>query len=179
MKKIWIYLVTLLCLVFSMYGCTTEAVVTDDAAVVAEQSSDDAEAAADDESDDTEAVIDHETVTFVIDRDGSFTSPEDVALYIHTYGDLPQNFITKQEAEELGWDSKEGNLHQVAPGMSIGGNRFGNYEQLLPDGDYKECDVNYSGGYRGDERIVYDKDGDIYYTDDHYASFTQLYWGEE
>lgn len=191
MKKILIYLATLLCLVFAAYGCGAEVAVTDDEVVVADQESvvtDDEAVVADqeavvddvetDDADEAEEASD-DVVTFVIDREGSYTTPEDVALYIHTYGELPQNFITKQEAEELGWNSKEGNLDEVAPGMSIGGNRFGNYEQLLPDGDYKECDVNYSGGYRGDERIVYDEDGDIYYTDDHYATFTQLYSSEE
>lgn len=111
-------------------------------------------------------------------EDGSYTSPEDVALYIHTYGHLPDNYITKQEAEDLGWDNREGNLDEVAPGMSIGGGRFGNYEGLLPEKkgrQYYECDVNYDGGYRGAERIVYSDDGLIYYTEDHYNSFTQLY----
>ena len=28
-----------------------------------------------------------------ISRDGSYTSKEDVALYLHTYGELPSNFI--------------------------------------------------------------------------------------
>jgi len=135
--------------------------------------------AEDDESEDlrelSEEVPDETIEEEAIDEDGSYTSPAEVALYIHTYGKLPKNFITKQEAQELGWVSKEGNLDEVAPGMSIGGNRFGNYEQALPDGNYKECDVNYEGGYRGDERLVYSADGAIYYTDDHYATFTQLY----
>ncbi len=62
--------------------------------------------------------------------------------------------------------------------MSIGGDRFGNYEGLLPEEDgltYKECDVNYAGGFRGAERIIFSNQGDIYYTGDHYESFEQLY----
>ena len=110
-----------------------------------------------------------------LDEDGEYTSPEDVALYIHTYGCLPKNFITKDEAKALGWDSRAGNLWDVAPGMSIGGDRFGNYEGLLPDGSYRECDVNYSGGHRGGERLIFSDVGEIYYTADHYESFTQLY----
>lgn len=114
----------------------------------------------------------------VIDEWGSYTTKEDVALYIHTYGCLPGNFITKKEAEELGWVSREGNLWDVAPGMSIGGSRFGNYEGLLPDQKGRkwfECDINFDGSYRGAERIVYSNDGLIYYTEDHYESFEQLY----
>ena len=113
-----------------------------------------------------------------VEKDGSYTTPEDVAEYIHTFGTLPQNFITKSEAQALGWDSSKGNLWEVAEGMSIGGDRFGNYEGLLPTQKgrkYTECDVNYSGGYRGGERIIFSNDGLIYYTNDHYKSFTQLY----
>ena len=111
-------------------------------------------------------------------EDGSYTSPDDVAEYLHFYGHLPDNFITKNEARDLGWDSQAGNLDEVAPGMSIGGDTFGNREGLLPKADgrkYYECDVNYEGGYRGEERIVYSSDGLIFYTDDHYESFEQLY----
>ena len=110
-----------------------------------------------------------------VSEDGEYTSPEEVAEYIHTYGHLPSNFITKSEAKELGWDSAAGNLWDVAPGKSIGGDRFGNYEGLLPEGRWKECDVNYSGGYRGSDRLVFNADGAVYYTSDHYKSFTQLY----
>ena len=111
-------------------------------------------------------------------KDGSYTTPEDVAEYIHTFGTLPKNFITKSEAKALGWDSSKGNLWDVAEGKSIGGDYFGNYEGLLPKADgrkYTECDVNYSGGYRGAERIIFSNDGLIYYTNDHYQTFTQLY----
>ncbi len=112
------------------------------------------------------------------DEHASYTSREDVSLYIYTYGHLPENFITRKEAEELGWNSKEGNLWDVAPGMSIGGSHFGNYEKLLPEKKgrrYYECDIDYDGGYRGAKRIIYSNDGLIFYTDDHYESFEQLY----
>lgn len=109
-----------------------------------------------------------------IDENGSYTTKEDVALYIHTYGKLPSNFITKKDAEKLGWSG--GSLEPYAPGKCIGGNYFGNYEGLLPDGDYKECDIDTLGRKkRGAKRIIYSDDGRIYYTDDHYESFTQLY----
>lgn len=113
-----------------------------------------------------------------VEKDGSYTTPEDVAEYIHTFGTLPNNFITKSEARELGWDNKKGNLWDVAEGKSIGGDYFGNYEELLPKAKgrkYTECDVNYDGGYRGSERIIFSNDGLIFYTDDHYQTFTQLY----
>ena len=109
-------------------------------------------------------------------EEGSYTDVEDVAYYLHTYGHLPDNYITKSEAEDAGWSSSAGNLWDVAYGKSIGGDRFGNYEGQLPKGErYYEADVNYDGGYRGGERIVYTEDGDVWYTSDHYESFEKLY----
>jgi guanyl-specific ribonuclease Sa len=106
----------------------------------------------------------------------SYTLPEEVAAYLHIYSELPENFITKKEAQNLGWDSSKGNLWDVAEGKSIGGDNFGNYEGLLPTSTkYHECDVNYTGGYRQAERIIYGNDGTIYYTNDHYETFTQIY----
>ena len=113
-----------------------------------------------------------------MDENGTYSSKEDVAAYIYEYGHLPSNYITKKEAQELGWDSKEGNLDEVAPGKCIGGDSYGNYDKLLPEEEgrtYQECDVNYEGGFRGSERIVYSNDGMVFYTDDHYATFSRLY----
>ena len=109
-----------------------------------------------------------------IDANGSYTSRDDVALYLHTYGTLPGNFITKKEAQALGWPG--GGLDAYAPGKCIGGDYFGNYEGKLPDGNYHECDIDTLGkSSRGAKRIIYSDTGEIYYTDDHYESFTQLY----
>ena len=128
----------------------------------------------------TEDVID-ESSEFTIVESGTYTSKEEVAAYLYTYGHLPSNFITKKEARNLGWVSNEGNLWEVAPGMSIGGDYFGNYEGNLPEAkgrDYYECDIDTSGSYRGAKRIVFSNDGLIYYTEDHYETFELLY-GEE
>ena len=117
-----------------------------------------------------------------VEEDGEYTSKEEVAEYIYLYGHLPSNYITKKEAKALGWDNKEGNLGKVAPGKSIGGDYFGNYEGLLPKKNgrtYTECDIDTLGkDSRGAKRIVFSNDGLIYYTDDHYESFELLY-GEE
>lgn len=113
-----------------------------------------------------------------IEETGSYNAMEDVALYIHTYNKLPSNFITKKEAEKLGWESEEGNLWEVTEKKSIGGDIFGNREGMLPIKDgrkWYECDVNYFGGFRGAERIVYSTDGLVYYTEDHYKTFIRLY----
>ncbi len=113
-----------------------------------------------------------------LDEGGLYTDKDRVALYIHTYGHLPGNFITKREAQDLGWESSRGNLDKVAPGKSIGGDKFGNYEQQLPKAKgrkYFECDIDYAGGQRNAKRIVYSSDGLIYYTGNHYKTFQQLY----
>ena len=116
----------------------------------------------------------------LLPEDGTYTTAEDVALYIHQYGHLPDNFITKKQAEKLGWQG--GSLEPYAPGKCIGGSRFGNYEGLLPEKEgrsYTECDIDTLGASkRGAKRIVFSNDGLIYYTDNHYESFTLLY-GEE
>ena len=108
-----------------------------------------------------------------------YTSKEEIAEYLRTYGELPPNFITKQEARGLGWEG--GNLWKFAPGKSIGGDRFGNYEGLLPKAKgrvYYECDVDYAGGKRGEKRIIFSNDGLIYYTDDHYQTYELLEEGD-
>lgn len=108
------------------------------------------------------------------------TGKDELAAYIHKFGRLPDNFITKKEAGKLGWSSGK-DLWDSAYGYSIGGDRFGNIEGYLPDApgrEYRECDVGYEGGKRGAERIVYSNDGLIYYTADHYNTFELLY-GEE
>ena len=130
-------------------------------------------------ADGSTVMSEYEDGTLVMVEEGeSYTSKDEVALYIYGFECLPDNFITKNEAKDLGWSSSKGNLDDVAPGMSIGGDRFGNYEGLLPkekNRQYYECDINYEGGYRQAERIIYSNDGLVYYTEDHYKSFEQLY----
>lgn len=107
----------------------------------------------------------------------TYTSKEEVSEYLFTYNKLPPNFIRKKEAQQLGWVASQGNLWEVAPGKSIGGDRFYNREGLLPekkDRLWYECDIGYSGGKRGAKRLVFSSDGLIYYTEDHYRSFTEI-----
>ena len=115
-----------------------------------------------------------------IDPDGRYYSAFDVSLYLHVHGRLPDNYITKDEARELGWEG--GSVEKVAPGYAIGGDVFGNREGLLPEEPgriYYECDVDTKDtDSRGAHRLVYSDDGLIYYTSDHYETFELLY-GEE
>lgn len=112
-----------------------------------------------------------------LDKNGSYTSKEDIMHYLIQYGHLPDNFITKKEAKKLGWTG--GSLESYAPGKCIGGDYFGNYEELLPvvsGRTYHECDIDtLNKTNRGAKRIIYSDDGQIYYTEDHYKTFTLLY----
>ena len=112
-----------------------------------------------------------------LDKDGSYTSKEDVMNYLIEYGQLPGNFITKKEAKKLGWSG--GSLEPYAPGKCIGGDYFGNYEKVLPvvsGRTYHECDIDtLNANSRGAKRIIYSDDGQIYYTANHYKTFTLLY----
>lgn len=106
------------------------------------------------------------------------TDPQQIVNYLDRYGELPDNFITKKEARALGWDSSYNYVGDVAPGMSIGGDRFGNYEGQLPEKkgrQWFECDTGYKGRKRGATRLLYSSDGLYFYTDDHYKTFTQMY----
>lgn len=112
-----------------------------------------------------------------VEQGSSYTDRDHVALYVHQYGTLPPNYITKKEAQQLGWKTR-GTLDQVAPGKSIGGDRFSNYEKVLPDKSgrsWRECDIDYKRGSRNGKRICYSSDGLIYYTDSHYERFERLY----
>ena len=115
-----------------------------------------------------------------LDEHGTYYTKDEVALYIYQYGKLPENYITKKDAEKLGWPG--GSLEPYAPGKCIGGSYFGNYEGILPTKKgrkYTECDIDTLGKKsRGAKRIVFSNDGLIYYTGDHYETFELLY-GEE
>lgn len=160
-KKLWIAYLLLLLSIIGLSGCLAEA---PDESI---------------QGNPTEATV---AVDSLIVEDGFYTSPEDVSEYIHLYGILPGNYLTKEEARDLGWVSEEGNLWEVTDQGSIGGDRFGNREGLLPEAEGRqwfECDVNYAGGYRGAERLVFSNDGLVFYTPDHYESFEEMRRGED
>lgn len=174
-KQLTAWLLALVML-FSLVGCGTDAPVQDETNLP-QQEQQDAQNAP---SEDADTLSDDDASAPQIDEDGAYTTKDDVALYIHTYGHLPDNFITKKDAQALGWPG--GSLEPYAPGKCIGGSRFGNYEGLLPEADgrtYTECDIDTLGAdSRGAKRIVFSNNGLIYYTEDHYKSFELLY-GEE
>lgn len=110
-------------------------------------------------------------------EDGYYYDVKSVVEYLDTYGKLPGNYITKNEAKALGWEG--GSVEKVAPDKAIGGDYFGNYEKLLPEApgkEYRECDID-THGYkdRGSRRLIFSNDGHYYYTKDHYDSFEEVF----
>ena len=108
-----------------------------------------------------------------------YYSADEVALYLHAFRVLPENYIDKALAQYYGWTLGE-DLWLYAYGAAIGGDFFGNFEESLPEADdrtWYECDVNYEGGHRNDQRLVFSSDGLIYYTPDHYETFYLIYDG--
>ena len=125
------------------------------------------------DSNDTGNITCNSTVSVM--EDGQYTSMEDVSAYIKKYHKLPSNYITKEEARDLGWTG--GSLEPYAPGKSIGGDVFTNRQGILPHSDkkYIECDIDANNTSRGAKRIVYSTDDyRVYYTEDHYNTFTEV-----
>lgn len=190
MRRRWRYLLGAFLLAAGMMaGCTGEVVTPQE--TIQEFQSQETESIEEAESEDLKVETQGETEAdsfeaetseeSEIQEEGIYTSKDEVAEYIYLYGHLPDNFITKKEAKALGWVSSEGNLAEAAPGKSIGGDYFGNFEGNLPEKkgrEYHECDIDSDGGYRGAKRLVFSNDGLIYYTEDHYETFELLY-GEE
>lgn len=111
----------------------------------------------------------------VVEKSKEYCSYKEVAAYIHTYKTLPSNYMTKEEAHQKGWDG--GNpQYDIGGNVYIGGDRFANLEKILPAGEeYYECDVDYMDENRGSNRLIYTSDGKVYYTNDHYESYKELY----
>ena len=169
-------------IVFGLTACKKKVETPDPAPDTAEVEAEaDADSSGDAEADtDTDADPNSDSGSEAaadLSEDGYYYSKEDVALYLHIYGHLPDNFITKKEARKLGWSG--GSVEKYAPDKAIGGDVFGNYEGNLPDDKgqtYHECDIDTKGrSKRGAKRIVWSDDGNIYYTEDHYETFELLY----
>lgn len=120
-----------------------------------------------------------EELLAAIQESGAYTTRDSVAAYLCKFEKLPSNYRTKSEAqilyESTGKTFSKWNFNPwTTLGVMVGGDSFSNREGLLPDGSYKECDVEYSLANRGTKRLVYAESCTIYYTADHYESFTKI-----
>lgn len=177
MKKKLLQLITLLTAIFVLTGCgnsktadtitSTAANVTTTTAVSTTTVSTTA----------TKTTKNTNTTTAAtsIDENKNYYDVNSVILYYNQYKKLPPNYITKAEAEKLGWSG--GSVEKYKKDATIGGDRFGNLEKLLPTDKnikYIECDIDTHGAsQRGAKRLIISSDGHYYYTSDHYASFTE------
>jgi hypothetical protein len=110
-----------------------------------------------------------------VEEGGRYDDAVHVAAYLVRFGRLPGNYITKAEARARGWEG--GPVGAVAPGCSIGGDHFGNFEGKLPQAKgrkYRECDLEATGKRRGSVRLIWSNDGLFFVTRDHYGSFEEL-----
>ena len=123
---------------------------------------------------------DAKTIYEAVEETGIYTTRDSVAAYLCKFDKLPGNYVGKNEGKKL-YESKTGNTFDkwnfnpwTTIGVMIGGDKFGNSEGILPKGTYHEADVDYSAKNRGTKRVVYQNDCVIYYTADHYETFSKL-----
>ena len=138
----------------------------------------------DDESEEIEQTsssdISKKSIYEAVEESGLYTTKDSVAAYLCKFDKLPSNYVGKNEGKSL-YESKTGNSFSkwnfnpwTTIGVMIGGDVFENREGLLPNGSYREADVNYSAKNRGTKRLIYQSDCIIYYTADHYETFSKL-----
>lgn len=178
MKKIFALLLSLLLVVSVISGCGSSNKTSNEGSIkVSASVSNDSKKLTTQNTTNSAANVKANSGKLKISEQAAYTDKEHVAAYINEFAKLPHNYITKNQAKKLGWQTK-GTLDKVAPGKSIGGDRYGNYEGLLPKKNgrvWTECDIDYVKGNRNAKRIVFSNDGLIYYTGDHYKTFTKLY----
>ncbi|RWR03629.1 hypothetical protein ED28_01180 [[Pantoea] beijingensis] len=107
----------------------------------------------------------------------TLTQQQRVARYLQQHQQLPDYYLTKNQARRQGWDPAKGNLCSLLPGKAIGGDRFSNREGLLPvqrGRIWFEADVNYQCGHRNADRLLYSSDGLIFVSTDHYRSVKKV-----
>jgi len=98
-------------------------------------------------------------------------------VWLKLYGKLPDYYITKEEAENLGW-TRGKDLSKFAPGKMIGGEVYYNDKHILPEKQgriWKECDINYESGKRNSFRLFYSNDGLMFYSPDHLDGNVTVY----
>lgn len=127
-----------------------------------------------------------ESILEAVVESGTYTTRDSVAAYLCKFGNLPGNYVGKNEGKKLyeakGYTFSKWNFNPwTTLGVMIGGDKFDNfasdpdyYHENLPEGNYHEADVEYSAKNRGTKRLVYQPDCIIYYTADHYETYTRL-----
>ena len=115
-----------------------------------------------------------------VQESGKYTTKDSVAAYLCKFDKLPSNYVSKAEGQKL-YESKTGKTFEkwnfnpwTTIGVMIGGDTYSNSEGLLPKGSYHEADVDYSANNRGTKRLMYQGGCTIYYTANHYESYSEI-----
>ena len=90
---------------------------------------------------------------------------------------LPDYYVDKTTAYRFGWKTKHKYLDKVLPNKMVGGDPYENEDSKLPSAPgriWYEADINYIGGKRNRQRILYSNDGLIFVTYDHYQTFYEI-----
>ena len=139
------------------------------------------------DDDDSPSGVQSKSIYEAVEESGQYTTRDSVAAYLCKFDKLPSNYVGKDKGISL-YESKTGNSFSkwnfnpwAILGVMIGGDDFKNdasnpdyYHATLPEGFYHEADVDYSAKNRGTKRLVYQSDCVIYYTADHYETFSKL-----
>ena len=156
-----------------LVACSTPTVSSDDSDEIERISSDS-------EKTTSSSSVATKSIYEAVEESGLYTTKDSVAAYLCKFDKLPSNYVGKNEGKSL-YESKTGNSFSkwnfnpwTTIGVMIGGDVFENREGLLPNGSYREADVNYSAKNRGTKRLIYQSDCIIYYTADHYETFSKL-----
>lgn len=102
---------------------------------------------------------------------------EGTDVYLAQYGRLPEYYVDKQTAQNAGWRPAKKKLSSVLPGKMMGGGVFANKAGKLPSAAgrvWYEADINYYGGKRNRQRLLYSSDGLLFVTYDHYHTFYEI-----
>lgn len=168
MKKLFKIAITLLLLLALLCGCVPKDASPDNTTDTNTDGNDSSTAVDDTSFEDFGMQVIEICLSEVdINEDGTYISLEEVAAYIFLFHALPQNYVTKSEYSSAASSEKSK--------LSVGGNVFYNREGLLPKADgrtYTECDIDATGNSRGAKRVVFSSDWLIFYTSDHYESFS-------
>ena len=138
----------------------------------------------DDESEEIEQTsssdVSKKSIYEAVEESGLYTTKDSVAAYLCKFDKLPSNYVGKNEGKSL-YESKTGNSFSkwnfnpwTTIGVMIGGDTYSNSEGLLPKGSYHEADVDYSANNRGTKRLMYQGGCTIYYTANHYESYSEI-----
>ena len=104
-----------------------------------------------------------------VQESGIYNTKEEVSIYIYLFERLPSNYKTKSQFNKNNYTSSNK--------LSTGGDTFFNKEGRLPSAKNRtfiEADIDYAGGSRNAKRIVYSSDFLIFYTSDHYETFSYM-----